>query len=343
MRAFVNLSAKIYDPKRIKDYRRMAVFIVRSLSQSRQMMDLIRFFDADALRREISRRFPCLIEQATRHFFYHRSTVAERARLIKEHFLFLSRRLQPEAVRSIYLGDGLVLWRQNFGNEVLSLRLSFRSGHKKEGLLALTLEVGSRKVYDVVFWIAPASHGAMALFIGSLQGIPGGAQLIHDLTKFMFGYRTKNLLLYGVRIVARQLGLDRIYAVSNRGYYANNHFRLDRKLRTSLDGFWLETGGQESADPRFFELPVTEPRKNDQEVPPHKRALYRKRFAFLDQMAADMARAPQACAAGGINPSAGLGLDPQAGLTLANDSRNEGWSERQSAEMKGESVRPRAA
>ncbi|MBP2656461.1 MAG: hypothetical protein H6Q73_4030 [Firmicutes bacterium] len=72
------------------------------------------------------------------------------------------------------------------------------------------------------------------------------------------------------------------YAVANGGFYANNHLRLDRKLKTSLDNFWQETGGKLSGDQRFYELPLEEPRKTLAEVESHKRNQYRKRFAVLD-------------------------------------------------------------
>ncbi|MGL5271483.1 MAG: DUF535 family protein, partial [Selenomonadaceae bacterium] len=40
-------------------------------------------------------------------------------------------------------------------------------------------------------------------------------------------------------------------------------------------------------DPRFFELPVNEKRKAIEEVKSQKRNLYRKRYAALDEIAAE--------------------------------------------------------
>jgi uncharacterized protein VirK/YbjX len=110
----------------------------------------------------------------------------------------------------------------------------------------------------------------------------GGQTLIHDLTKFYFGYRPKNLILHGIRSVARSLGLKKLYAVSNYGFYAYSTLRIDRKIKTSLDQFWLETGGELCADKRFYQLPLVEPRKAIEEAASHKRNLYRKRYAAID-------------------------------------------------------------
>lgn len=51
------------------------------------------------------------------------------------------------------------------------------------------------------------------------------------------------------------MGCKHLYAVSNAGYYAMNHVRIDRKLKTSLDDFWQECEGQACKDQRFFEMP----------------------------------------------------------------------------------------
>ena len=84
--------------------------------------------------------------------------------------------------------------------------------------------------------------------------------------------------------VARALAVKHIYAVSNDGYYANNHVRRDRKLKTDFGAFWEEAGGHITDDSRFYEIPLVEPRKTMEEVPTRKRAVYRKRFTFLDEV-----------------------------------------------------------
>ena len=91
-----------------------------------------------------------------------------------------------------------------------------------------------------------------------------------------------------LQAMARAMGIKKIYAVSNYGYYANNHVRADRKLKTNFGDFWLEAGGKESEDERFYELPLVEPRKTMEEVPTRKRAVYRRRFAFLDEVDAEI-------------------------------------------------------
>jgi len=273
----------VYDDVKSRNYWRKMVFIVRTLAHYKQMMKLIEFFKGNHLRYDIAIAQPCIFEQATRQWFYYQSKFSERTAIIKEHYLFTNACFTEEALRQIYLGDGIILWDQQYQNETLSLSLHFQRGsHEKEGLMAILLKIGEKRIYQIIFWVAPNRKGQMALWIGALQGSQGGLQILRGLTKLFYGYRTKNFILHALCTVASQLVLGKIYAVSNDGFYANNHIRLDRKLKTSLDAFWQETGGEVCEDARFFELPVFELRKNIDEVDSHKRNQYRKRFAMLD-------------------------------------------------------------
>ena len=64
--------------------------------------------------------------------------------------------------------------------------------------------------------------------------------------------------------------------------------RKDRKLKTSFSDFWMEAGGWHTDDGRFDELPLRETRKSEAEIPTRKRAVYRRRFALLDEIDASV-------------------------------------------------------
>lgn len=281
---YISLSKRIYNPERMKDYRRMAVFVIRALAKDKKMNDLVSFFRSHPLRSQIAAAHPCIFEQATRFFFYRDATFDERLTLIKEHFHILASRLSDAIMRGVYLGNGVTLWRQDYKEEILSLSLCFDDGQKKEGLMSVVLKIGEKKIYQAIFWVAPGPHKEPVLWIGALQGAQGELDTVRDLTKQFFGYRPKNLVIHALRTIARQLSLREIYAISNYGFYANNHIRIDRKLKTSLDDFWQETGGKLNSDLRFFDLPIIEPRKSMEQIESHKRNLYRKRFALIDSI-----------------------------------------------------------
>ncbi|MBR1579467.1 MAG: DUF535 domain-containing protein [Selenomonadaceae bacterium] len=301
MQKFIELGKKIYDLNNPREVHRFAVFIARCVLNSRGMHRVIEFFDGNELLRRVADNFPYVFEQPTRAFFYHRSTFEERVRLIEEHMTFLQSTLKPSAMLNLYSNkkidlrsDKIIkLWSMELGDELGSMSLILRAepGQRKEGLAALMLVLpDGEALYQIIFWIAKDRAGEWSMWIGALQGpnMDGAKDIIKKITKKCHAYRTKNLMLYAAQAFARTLGLKNIYAVTNEGYYANNHVRRDRKLKTSLSDFWQEAGGEHTDDARFDRLPLVEKRKTVEEIPSHKRATYRRRFALLDQLDEDV-------------------------------------------------------
>ncbi len=291
------LGHKIYDMSNPREQRRYAVFCARALWHKRGMKELYDWFKSDPLRSSLIEESPFPMEQVTRAFFYKGSTFASRAKLIKEHFSFLQEHVKDEQLLNLgsVFQPGHAVWKGEFEDQPLQAKLIFEDGQRKEGLLSLEINLGDKSIYQIIFWYAKDKEGRDSLYIGALQGpnMDEARDIIKRLTKAFHGYRTKNLILYMLQAVARSMGVERIYGVTNEGYYAMNHVRVDRKLKTSFSDFWLEAGGQKTEDPRFDSLPLVEHRKTIEEVPTRKRAVYRKRFALLDeldeQIAASMA------------------------------------------------------
>lgn len=289
MKNIVTIGKMIYDTENPREQRRFFVFVIRSLKHYKAMQELIKFFDATPLRKKLISAVPFFVEQVTRQFFYKNSTFNKRNLLIRENIDFLTQTFSEQSLEHIYMdGQGIELWQEIYQEKKLSFLLKFEGGQKKEGTLSIILKWGDIYLYQMIFWLAKdAVSGQYALYIGAMQGpnIDQANEIIKGLTKRFFGYRTKNLILYATRAFARTIGVSTIYAVTNEGYYANNHVRVDRKLKTSFSDFWAEAGGAPCEDRRFYELPLTEYRKTIEEVKTHKRAQYRKRFAILDEIA----------------------------------------------------------
>lgn len=293
MKEIRRLGHKIYDLSNPREKRRYVIFCARAFLHSRGMKELYDWFMSDPLRQRLIEANPYPIEQVTRAFFYKGSDFSSRSKLIREHFSFLQEKVTAEAFLS--LGDvhfdGEVIWQGSFEEQPLQALLCMEDGQRKEGLLALELNWGQEHIYQVMFWFSKDKEGGDSLFIGALQGpnMEEARDTIKRMTKAFHGYRTKNLILYMLQAAARSMGVERIYGVTNEGYYAMNHMRSNRKLKTNFSDFWLEAGGEKTEDERFDRLPLTEPRKTMEEVPTRKRAVYRKRFALLDEIDEEIA------------------------------------------------------
>ena len=285
------LGRQIYDTKNWREMHRLLVFLGRSSIHYPTVKNLIAWFETDATRRMLLTANPFPIEQATRAFFYAGSTLGERVRLIRDHFDLLFALFPPDwAVRLGRFDAHYTVWRSAQADFDWYAELTFEPGQRKEGLLSLKMMLGKDALYQIMFWLAKDKKEESSLFIGAMQGpnMENAKDVVKETTKLAHRYRTKNLILYMVRAVARTMKLKHIYAVSNEGYYANNHMRRDRKLKTDFGAFWEEAGGHVTDDPRFYELPLVEARKTMEEVPTRKRAVYRRRFAFLDDVDAQI-------------------------------------------------------
>ena len=289
MQNFIDLGKKIYNLNNIREAHRFAVFVTRCCFHAEKMQRIINFFNSNELLNKIGNSFPYVYEQPTRAFFYHESTFDERITLIKEHMTFLMETLKTDSIIDLYDDNSLNLWKMDLGDEFKYMELVIRMepGQRKEGLASIMLLLpDSEPIYQIIFWIAEDKAGDWSMWIGAMQGpnMENAKDVIKKITKKCHAYRTKNLILYTTQAVARSLNLKKIYAVTNEGYYANNHLRSDRKLKTSFSDFWIEAGGSHTEDPRFDLLPLTETRKEADEIPSHKRAQYRRRFAMLDEI-----------------------------------------------------------
>jgi len=294
---FIETGKKIYNLNNPREAHRFAVFLARCCLHPQRMARLEEFFTQSEILKKIADVYPFVYEQPTRAFFYHRSTFDERMTLVTDHMKFLTENLREDFLVDVYAEKPFELWKMPVDDEIGYLHLVFyvKPGQRKESLMSIMFQLNDETpVYQILFWIARANLlgnidencEGYAMFIGAMQGpnVDNAKDIIKVITKKSHAYRTKNLILYAAQSLARALNLKKIFAVTNEGYYANNHIRSDRKLKTSFSDFWEECGGHLTSDKRFFSLPLIETRKSPEEIPTRKRAVYRKRFEMLDEL-----------------------------------------------------------
>lgn len=290
-----DIGRRVYNLKNSREKRRYYVFLLRSIMHRGELRQLMDFFGETAARQALLEINPYPIEQVTRAFFYNKSTFADRVQVVQGHYKLLEELLQEKYFLQISGTEWnpYTVWESTYEEQPWRAQLVFETGQRKEGLLSLELNVDRTHIYQVMFWAGRDKNKQPAIWIGALQGpnMENARDVVKKMTKACHGYRTKNLILYMLQAIARTMGIKKLYAVSNYGYYANNHVRADRKLKTNFGDFWREAGGKETEDNRFYELPLVEHRKTMEEVPTRKRAVYRRRFEFLDKVDEEIEKA----------------------------------------------------
>ena len=291
---------KIYGKRSWRETRRTFLHTMRSIRNKREIEDLENYFasytpDSVLLDRQVG-----LYELMTRYFLFKNSTPQERLEAIINHFDYIQNIFTDEAIRSMYSIDkdnflddvsrikrGFVVWQSEELN--MKAQLYYGAGQRKEGLLTLLLTLENQGVYHSNFRFGKGFNRENVMWIGTIQGYKDGLANAKTATKKMFGYRPKNFIMYLLRMIAQQCGVEVIYAVSDEGFYANTHLvRGHRAKVAELDSLWQESGGELSQDPRFYIVPLEEYRKPIEEIKSQKRSQYRKRYDLLDQYAEEV-------------------------------------------------------
>ncbi|MGE5469628.1 MAG: DUF535 family protein [Bacteroidota bacterium] len=176
----------------------------------------------------------------------------------------------------------------NFNEEYAGLRLTLKKSNRflGEGEVALNLLVGEQRYYSVALTLGMDS-GDPLILIGALQGSSAeeAAAVYREMTHALHGMRPRDLLMTSLKLLSRQLGIHRIWAISS-----TQRHRFSKKLKADYDAMWQEHNGQ-LLDNGFFEIPAEVRYRQMEEIVSRKRKIYRLRYQMLDRLAEDIATA----------------------------------------------------
>lgn len=164
-------------------------------------------------------------------------------------------------------------------------RLTFHEGlwavdvTRADGLRLFTISFG---------WL-----DARTLMIGCVQGPPreiDGLQCVRDLTSAAHGLRPAHLLIYVLRACAAAWGVTTLVGVDETFQVKGRWNHKAQERRFDYAGFWAEAGGVTLGDGNW-QIPVAVPQRPMDDVPSKRRAMYRRRYALLAEVAAQVAQA----------------------------------------------------
>jgi uncharacterized protein VirK/YbjX len=172
-----------------------------------------------------------------------------------------------------------------------ALMIDYSPWLAREGHLTLSLFKGDFRAFTVAFSLF--NHPQTELFIGGIQGRKNDDDILalyRDFTKDFHGLRPRDFLLEMLRLFAVSHGVQHIYAVADE-YRISRHPYFAKKEANGLlyNDVWLDRGGARVAE-THFELPLAGTRRDLDQVPAKKRAMYRRRYEMLDEIAAGLPR-----------------------------------------------------
>jgi uncharacterized protein VirK/YbjX len=264
------------------------------------------------------RQHPHIFSKLQRPYLHRRLGARDRLSTLKEHYRFVTERLDPTVRAEIFKAGGWPLLNFTVPEAgAFSLRLLYDSRYEKEGDLSIALMSESAGMMFILTFCVTrlGPEETSELFIGGLQGHGGSSQrdLVVTLTRGLHGLRPKALLVFAMQELAQIWGFGRLRGVGcNEHVY--RHYLKRKDVHASYDDFWKECLGRASEDGNF-ELPIAPPARNLEELPRNKRPVYRRRYAMLagfrEQMRAKLGVAPQSAV------TAEPETDPQWASTVA--------------------------
>ena len=127
-----------------------------------------------------------------------------------------------------------------------------------------------------------------SVLIASVQGVRGDTgcnlEAIQSITKQNHGLRPHHLLLNIFQLACADWGITEIHGIDPEHQVKKRRNADKQGFTFDYREFWTELGAVQLDDQNWL-LPSQPQRRAAEDIPARKRALYRKRYAFLDELA----------------------------------------------------------
>ncbi len=284
-----SLGRHIYaDSSTPRQWAKAAWFSLQGLRYGTELRHFQSLFACSELR-EVLHHSPKILDKPFNPYVCIDWTVHDRMTQLRSHFLFLKKTMGARA-SEVYSSEGHHLF-DFIARDELSYRVELFQGYQNEGAMGIRLcDSQGREIYTLSFHIGLGHGFDNAIFIGALQGpndrIENRQELITLLTRSLNGLRPKALMVEILYMVAQQLGINELFGVSNAGHIHQSDKYSDAKraqMSFDMDALWGEYNGVASGK-TLYTLPSTPERKDIASLKAKKRSLYRKRYAWLDEV-----------------------------------------------------------
>ncbi len=272
----------------LRRYRMAARVAIRSVLHPEEVATWLRWLRSRNIG-ELLKINPSLPIKPLRPYMATDWGLGRRMDILRATLEFLEGR--GEVCRNLLRGRSLVLASFDLpGLPGVSICLAPNSN--KEGELILTIQLAGFDEYvsRTMFSFDKLGIGAFAMRIACVQGNKRAYEIDRKMEKEMYGLRPKALVVFVLQELSRGLAVTGIFGVNNaRHVFASTHAlsklmgKNVRILQMDYDALWKELDGEMQAD-GWYRLPMAARRRSHQNMKPNKRAMYRKRYAFMDKV-----------------------------------------------------------
>ena len=156
----------------------------------------------------------------------------------------------------------------------------------REGGMTISLFIEDTLIFSLTFSLFRDAQNDRCALIGGCQGrnVDGIMDTYRDLTKALHGLRPRDFLMESFGILCRVIEVKQMFAVSDAERHRRHpFFNQTGDFPQDYDVAWQERSGVMTQEGLFL-FPEKPVRKDLEEIKAKKRSLYRKRYAFLDEL-----------------------------------------------------------
>jgi len=281
------IARSIYpDSSPIRLVKKAAVFSLNGIRHKQEFKRVKSLFDCPELSGVLA-LFPAILEKPFSPYVCVDWELPERVQQLRQHFTYLKTSF-GENSKLFYQSQGFRLFDfLTSDNELCGVEMF--PGYQCEGSLGLRLvDSDGTEIYTLSMHFS--NSPTPEIIIGALQGpnekIEDRQKKIVTLTKSLHGLRPKALMVEVVYMIATALNIAKIRGISNSGHIYQSSLYSDAKrasIHFNFDELWQEYQA-DAESVYFYRLPASPVRKDIEALKSKKRSLYRKRYAWLDDI-----------------------------------------------------------
>lgn len=261
-----SLSKQSYPENKYK----IAKFMVRSIFYYKPLKFLESNLNQQT-RVELEKKHPEFFTKCMRPYMDLTLPRTKAMKMVVEHHDWIIKK----SLNDVY-SNGVNLGGVTIGEDTYHFVLSYESRYWKEGELTLRLTDLKENYYVISFTIFEGKA-----YVGGVQGPEKDSGFSKKMTKELYGLRPKSLILEVLRTWLKKHDINAICGIRKK-YHTYSSIRY-RNISFDFDRYWSEHGG-DHGQKHFFNVPLSQARKDLESLSRTKRKMYRKRYQFLDSL-----------------------------------------------------------
>jgi|SRR5574344_70717 uncharacterized protein len=240
-------------------------------------------------------KMPEIPLKLTRPYFLGNIEAKDRTEVLLKHYSYFIDNYN-ELFPKFYTSEGLIIGKLPIKSEEDApeqesfITLKCDRTMRREAELTMSITDGVNRLYSIGFNIQNYKDSQdFAIFISNLQGptkdVGDMQQLSRDLTKQCHGFQPRFLLINLTCMLAEAMDIKHILAVHTGSHVFQGkkyHDKLGTQIFADYDALW-ENFTPTEYDSNFVEIAL-EQRKSMEDIASKKRSMYRKRYAWCDEL-----------------------------------------------------------